>query len=212
VADDPDGARHEVDEAMARWPATGFHAQHSWELYARGEIGLYEGRGAETLAYVQDRWPALKRSMLLRIQGARVESIYLRARAALAAAMDPRATAAVRRSALRLASADARRLGGESAAWSRAAALVVTAGLATIRGDRRGAADRYRAAEAAFQSADMAFHTTVVRRRRGQIIGGLEGSALVGAADEWMRAQGIRNPARMTDVLAPAAAAPDTAL
>jgi len=204
VADDPDGARREVDEAMARWPATGFHAQHSWELYARGEIGLYDNRGAETLAYVQDRWPALKRSMLLRIQGARVESVYLRARAALASAMDPNAPAAHRRSSLRLAGSDGRRLSRESAGWAHAAAYVIHAGLASIRGDRKAAAEAFRCAERDFQSADMALHTAAVRRRRGQFIGGLEGSALVTGADDWMRAQGIRNPARMTAVLAPA--------
>ena len=39
---------------MQRWPATGFHAQHSWELYARGEIDLYAGRGREAFAYVSE--------------------------------------------------------------------------------------------------------------------------------------------------------------
>ena len=90
--DDPGTARREVRDAMARWPSDGFHAQHSWELYARGEIDLYAGCGADAWTFIADRWPGLRRSMLLRIQGTRIESLYLRGRAALAAFHDPRTT------------------------------------------------------------------------------------------------------------------------
>jgi hypothetical protein len=43
----------------------------------------------------------------------------------------------------------------------------------------------------------------VARRRRGEWIGGDEGRSVIGAADAWMAAQGIRSPARMTAMLAP---------
>ena len=200
VADDPDAARAEVNEAMRRWPATGFHAQHSWELYARGEIDLYAGRGREADAYVTDRWAPLKKSMLLRIQGARVESLYLRARAAVAAAVDDRGQRASR---LGVARSDARKLAAESMAWSKAAAEFIRAGIGAMEGDRDAAISHLQRAEHGFQALDMALHTAVARRQRGRLSGGLEGEALIRAADDWMGSQGIRNPGRMAEMLAP---------
>ncbi len=205
VADDPEAARLGVHAAMFRWPTEGFHVQHSWELYARGEIDLYAGRGREGFEYVTSRWPALKRSMLLRIQGTRVESVYLRARTAVAAAAQPMTGAADRRARLAVARGDARRLGAESMAWARAAAEFIRAGIATVEANRSAAIAHLHKAETAFQAVDMALHTAVARRRLGELSGGLEGEALVHAADEWMQQQGIRNPARMTAMLAPVA-------
>jgi len=202
VADDAGAAMREVDAAMARWPSDGFHAQHSWELYARGEIELYRGGGRAAFDYVTSRWPALKKSMLLRIQGARVESVYLRARAAVAAAAASGGNGD-RSSLIAAARKDARRLGGESMAWSRAASEFICAGLANIGGDRSAALAHLQKAETAFAAVDMALHTAVARRHRGKIAGGLEGAALVRAADEWMAGQGIKNPARMASMLAP---------
>ena len=200
VADDPEAARAEVDEAMQRWPATGFHAQHSWELYARGEIDLYAGRGREAYAYVSNRWAPLKKSMLLRIQGARVESHYLRARAAVAAAIDDRGQRASR---LGVARSDARKLARESMAWSQAAAELIRAGISALEGDRDAAINHLQRAEHGFQALDMALHTAVARRQLGHVSGGLEGEALIRAADDWMVSQGIQNPARMAEMLAP---------
>ena len=59
------------------------------------------------------------------------------------------------------------------------------------------------AAVTAFERADMASHAAVARRRLGAMQGDERGRALVAEADAWMAAQGIRNPARMTRMLAP---------
>jgi len=200
VADDPDAALGEVNAAMARWPRDGFHAQHSWELYARGEIDLYAGRGIDAYRYIAERWSPLKRSMLLRVQGARVESRYLRARAAVAAAAG---ASGDRRAFLHTARSDARKLGRESMAWSRAAADFIRAGLTSVEGDRAAAIGHLQRAEQAFQAVDMALHTAVARYQLGTLSGGLEGEALVRAADDWMAGQGIKHPARMAAMLAP---------
>ena len=47
VADDPAEASRQLDTAASRWTRTGFHVQHYYELLARVQILLYEGRGAE---------------------------------------------------------------------------------------------------------------------------------------------------------------------
>jgi hypothetical protein len=43
AADQPDTARREVSEAIARWPRNEFYAQHWWSLIANVEISLYSG-------------------------------------------------------------------------------------------------------------------------------------------------------------------------
>ena len=48
----------------------------------------------------------------------------------------------------------------------------------------------------------------VARRRRGELLGGEEGRALVEAANAWMTEQTIKSPTRMTEMLAPGFDAP----
>ncbi len=200
--DNPDQACQEVQQGMAGWAHPGFHAQHSWELYARAEIDLYRGDGAKAWARLCEHWKPLRRSMLLRIQAVRVESLYLRSRSAVAAwTADERPE--VRRALLRSAARDAARLQRESAQWAVALAALVEAGLDTLRGDPGGAVARLAAAEAGFRDLGMRLHATAALRRRGQLLTGREGERLVQEADAWMTAQSIRNPSRMAAMLAP---------
>jgi hypothetical protein len=41
------------------------------------------------------------------------------------------------------------------------------------------------------------------RRRLGELIGGTEGTALIIQADAWYASEGVKNPERFTDMLAP---------
>jgi hypothetical protein len=49
----------------------------------------------------------------------------------------------------------------------------------------------------------MHLHAAASRRRLGELLGAAPGQALVTEADQWMREQTIRDPARMTSVYAP---------
>jgi hypothetical protein len=49
----------------------------------------------------------------------------------------------------------------------------------------------------------MALYAAAARRRLGELVGGAAGRALVEGADAWMASQQVRNPARMTNLLAP---------
>jgi hypothetical protein len=131
-------ARAEVDEAMQRWTFQGYHVQHWYELIARTQIDLYTGDGEAAWARVEDQWSSLERSNLLRLQHTRIVALHLRARAALAAAMDQSGTARDQR--LRVASACARRLVGQGDGWNRALAAMVQAGIAAVAGQREQAA------------------------------------------------------------------------
>jgi hypothetical protein len=49
----------------------------------------------------------------------------------------------------------------------------------------------------------MALYAAAARRRRGELIGGDEGQVLVEEIEAWMKEQRIKNPSRMTAMLAP---------
>ena len=201
--DNPEQARTDVKEGMLRWSRKSFHTQHSWELYATGEIQLYEGRFLAAWDHLENNWPALRRSFLLRIQNVRIEFLYLRARCALGAALDP-ATPPERRARLRRAARkDIRRLAREKSPWAVASADLVGAVDAAADGQDDAALERLRAAEDGFVALDMPLHAAVAKRQRGALAGGAESRALLHEADAWIGAQTIRHPAKFAAMLAP---------
>ena len=204
AADHPASALDDVREGMAGWTSRGYHAQHSWELYARGEIDLYCGNGLDAWKRIQEHWTPLRRSLLLRIQAVRIEWLYLRARSALAAARTAGAPSQVR-TLVAAAQRDAARLSRERSGWAAALAGLILSGTASLTGDRESAITQLQSAEPAFQELSMHLHRAVSLRRRGELLRGSQGAefALVRRADEWLAAQGIRNSARMADMLAP---------
>jgi len=82
-------------------------------------------------------------------------------------------------------------------------ALLLRAGIALRRGRPEHAAEIYNAAEAAFIGLSMMLYAAAARRRWGEIQGGVAGMAAVRDANDWMLAQRIRNPERMTALMAP---------
>jgi hypothetical protein len=172
-------------------------------MYVVGEIHLYCGRGVEAWRWINDHWPRLKRSLLLRIQAVRIESQYMLGRSALAAALDPQWSAAECRRVIRRAARCARRLRREGARWAAPLAALLDAGVSTARDDVARAVRDLERAEQGFGEVHMALHAATARRRRGELLGGAEGAALVEAANGWMRAQGIVRPDGIVDMLAP---------
>jgi hypothetical protein len=104
---------------------------------------------------------------------------------------------------LRQASADARRIASEAMPWSNPLAQLIQAAIATIHNDGQGALRLLAAAEAGFTSADMLLYQQLARRRRGQLIGGEPGAALVVEADGWIAEREVRKPERVAQLLAP---------
>lgn len=138
--------------------------------------------------------------MLLRIQNLRVEAHHLRAAAGLAAlAADAGDRAALTRSIQR----DIAAIAGEGMAWSDPLARLLRAGLAARRRDDDAALADLEAALAGFKGADMALHAALAERALAARIGGDAGAERVGAADAWLRSQGVRDPDRLARALAP---------
>ena len=200
AADDPRQASHDVRQGMQRWSHQAFHIQHYYELLATTEIAMYSGRGAEAWDHVDNRWKDLRRSFLLRVQPVRIESIFLRARAALAAAVDAPGTRAW---LVARAERDASRLAREKATWATALSELVLSGVSAASGRREEVVQRLSRAEALFEESDMRLHLAVARRRRGEHIDGAAGRRLIAEADVWMQREGIRDCARFAAMLAP---------
>jgi hypothetical protein len=198
--DDVAVARHEIDEAMARWPAARFHVEHFFEMTARIQLGLYSGEGASTHAYAMERWPKLLGSLLLRVQLAHLEALQLRGRSALAAAEEGHAD---RERLLREAERDAKKILRRRMPWSNPMGELILAGVHHLRGDDDRAVERLRSAITGFDTSEMALYANVSRRRLGELLGGDEGRSLVQTADGFMDEQRIRSPQRFAAMLAP---------
>jgi hypothetical protein len=199
AADDPEGAQRDLGEVMAHWSRQGFHVQHLTGLMGQLQIDLYRGAGAAAWERITREWPALARSLFLRVQVVRIFMWDLRARSALAAAVQ-----ASRPEPLwRAAQQDARRIEHERMAWAEPLAQLIRAGIAAGRGDRGGARVLLQDAEAGFRATAMGLFAAAAGYRHGHLMAGDDGRVRLAQATGWMEGQGIRNPARMADLYAP---------
>jgi hypothetical protein len=203
AADDAEQAEREVRQGMAIWSQQGFHIQHYYEMIASAEIALYVGTPEAAWTDLDRKWRDLRQSLLLRVQPVLIESLYLRARVALAAAVQAGRESGRRGLLLRAAARDARNLSRQDAPWAKAIAHLLEASLATMNGRPAVAGRLLRSAHTGLQEADMPLHAAVARRRAGELAGGSSGEAVMVEANMWMRAQGIRDPDRMSAALAP---------
>jgi serine/threonine protein kinase/tetratricopeptide (TPR) repeat protein len=198
AADDPDRARDEVIAALTTWPRKGFHLQHYSSLVALAQIELYTGDYEVAWKHIEAQVKPLEKSMLPRIQGLRIEAMYLRARLALASA-----TGSERERRLRIAERLATSIAKENMPWSNPLANLIHAGLAKRRGDDSQAAALVSRAIEGFDASDMKLYAATARRRLGEILGGDGGGELITQADDWMSRQEIKNPAAVANLMAP---------
>jgi serine/threonine protein kinase len=200
AADDPEGARRNIEESMALWPSDRYLLQHWHRLYGEGEIELYVGDGAKAYARVDRDTKALKKSLLLRIQHMRVQTMFLRGRCAIASLEEEPGLRDQRLAETRRL---ARRLQREGMAWTAPFAAILRAAAANAEGDRSAAIAELRAAIDLARAADMFGYATSASYQLGLLLGGNEGVQLAAEAERAMAAQGIRVPARFAATLVP---------
>ncbi|HSS19641.1 MAG TPA: protein kinase [Pyrinomonadaceae bacterium] len=198
AADDPTRARAEVIEALKSWPHEGFHLQHYVSLHALTQLELYTDDNEVAWKHVEGQWSALEDSMLLRIPPVRVEAMQLRARAALATCDNVRDPAR-----LRLTEKMARKIEKVDMSWAKPFATLLRAGVANQRGDTAKATALLSESIQSFDRAGMQLHAAAARRRLGEKLRDERGAQLIKDADAWMAEQKIKNPERMTRMLAP---------
>lgn len=197
AADQPSHAREELQKH--RWTQSGFHVQHLNSLFAQVKIDLYQGDGESAWKRMTEKWPAVKGSLLMRIQMLRIDHRFHHAACALAAANGNSSS----ESLLDIARRDAKLLDREAKPWAAALAQLVRAGIAGERNDTARSIHLLTDAETRLAAANLEHHAFAARRRRGEQIGGVEGQTLVAEADAWMIAQAIKDPSSMTALLAP---------
>ncbi len=137
---------------------------------------------------------------MLRIASVHVAAFYARARAALAEAQTAKNKAAA---LVRSARADAMRFARDRARYAAPTANLILAGADTVEGKTEAGLAHLEKAIAGFVAAEMGLFATVSRRRKGELLGGDEGRALVVEADDFMRGEGVAKPERIATLLAP---------
>jgi hypothetical protein len=170
-------------EAVERWSTRGYHLQHYWQLFALVQCDLYDGDGRAAYQRALAGWPALRRSLLLRMPLVRIEAEHLLARAALAAAAAGDAAGADHAARI------ARSLRRLPLAIGSPLAALIEAGLLHLRGDPAAAAVRCEAAAGELDRLDMKLFAAAARLRAAT------------GDDQWMRSQGVRDPDRLSHVL-----------
>jgi hypothetical protein len=199
AADEPDEGERQTVDSIERWSQKGFHRQHYSARLARVQTALYRGDAEAAWRLLIEQEAMLQRSLLTQIQAIRIESLFLRARCALAMAARHGASSRF----LSIARAGARRIARERMPWSDPMALLLSAGIAYLEGSISLAVRRLHGAASQFDRADMNHYAAVARRRIGELDESTAGRALQRQAEEWMAAQDVKNPAAMTRMLAP---------
>jgi len=204
--DEPAKVPEEIDHAIEGWLNRGFHVQHYWSLLARAETDIYCGNGLSAWGLISNHWSDMLRTLHLRVQLFWIDAVYLRGRSAIAAALDG---ATLGRHdldpsrLLRLAEKDALKLIKEDVSLATGFGKLLQAGVATTRNDFDEAVELLLSAEKEFKTTDSLIYATVARRCRGELIGESEGDELIKSADNWMNTETIKNPARLSFMLAP---------
>jgi eukaryotic-like serine/threonine-protein kinase len=196
AADEAAQAEQEIRQVIGRWTRQGYYFQHYYCLVAQSEIDLYAGQPARAWRRINEQWKSLEGSQILRLQIYLLESLHLRARAALALA----ATGGESSRLARLALADATRMSRENSPWASGLVQLIRAAAMNLEGRKAEVGELVAEAEALLDSSQTRLYAAAARRVRGLLAGDAE---MVADADRFFAAQGVRNPARMAKMLAP---------
>jgi hypothetical protein len=199
--DQPDAFAEFVGEAMSAFRKGWFTLpQFNLAMEAPVDTALYKGEAEVAWGLVESLWPQLAASLLLRVQYVAIMAFHLRARAALAMASRPGSGA---RRYLREAARCARRMEREHVVWADVMASVTRAGIASFGDDGAVTLDLLAAAETRARRAEMSQFVAGCQYRRGMLLGGPSGAALVAKAATWAEAEGVIAPARIFDMFLP---------
>jgi hypothetical protein len=198
--DEPERVREVLASASQRLPTGAFLIQHYFALQADCQVDLYVGDGAAALGRLHAAWPALRRSLLLRVQAVRIMAYEQRSRCAIAAAAG---RTAARSELLTAAEADANHLGREGTPWADASSAMLHGSIAAARGNAEDARMKLEDAAHRFTSIEMELYAHSIRRRLGELVRGSQGTALASDAEAWFASSGVRNPTRMSATVLP---------
>jgi eukaryotic-like serine/threonine-protein kinase len=201
LADDPEGARRALTNAMSQWPRRkAFEVPH-WQAMVYGaDVDIYVGDGRSGYERFKLEMPALKRSFLLEAAFVRAYTHFVRGRLAIATIQ---ACPDLRAKRIAEARRAVQRLERERDLWVGALASLVAAAADNADGNRAASIAALRLAIKRTEDSDTVVFAAPARYRLGELLGGSEGRALVEGALQTMTAQGIRNPPRWVALITP---------
>jgi hypothetical protein len=191
-------ARRMLGLAEARWPGARFDVPRYLNMFAGASIELYEGNGRAAHARVLQDWAPLRFGIAFRAQITRFGMRTIRGLSALAAFDEAR-----EEQLLADAEGCARAILAEKVAWSGAFAGIILGGAALRRGAPEAALARYAEAETKAEHTGMELHRALLGMRRGQILGGGSGRALVDGGLSALSREAVVSPEAMANMLTP---------
>jgi hypothetical protein len=198
AADDVAQAQHMLSLAERRWPGKQFDVPRYLHMIAGAYIALYERHGSVAYARVLQDWRRLRWGIAFRAQITRFGMRTVRGLSAVAAFDETRDP-----SLLRDASACAQAIAKEGVTWSQCFAHMIQAGVAWRRGRASACVQYLASAEDKADATGMLLHRAVLRLRRGEVIGGATGHALVEDGRAFMAREGIVRIDSMAALLTP---------
>ena len=201
---EPERARQESADAVAKWSKKHWHLQHLFDRMTDARVALYQGDGARAADLMESGWPRFTATMQNLLQTKRMFMHGLRGQAVIMAVMQGKRPV----SSLKIADADAKRLRKEGTAWATSYAIHLSAALNLARGNTNAAIVDYRTSVAAFDALNMPLHAAAARIRLGQAA---NDDAELHAGIAALNALGVKEPERYAATLVAGQAAKESA-
>jgi len=200
-ADDPDQARDTLDANIQKWPNRPFQLQHWWHASASCDVEQYAGKPERALEIAQDAWRQIKAAHLDLIK-----VIAFSVRAVIAAnslAVARKQTGWARWKSIWTARWHMWRASGAGFVNTPATMATLHAQLAAIQGNTDEQLRQLVIAHEAYEDLGFPLHAAICQRRRGRCLKGDKGQAMVVAAEEALRGQGVADPKKICQLLFP---------
>jgi eukaryotic-like serine/threonine-protein kinase len=235
AADQPDEATRWADRAL-RLAAPGYSSdsystQHYLHLFTSVSVDLYRGRGIEACERIEKAWPQLEANYFLTLTWVREQLRFLRARAAIAAALAIRGGERSHTPGfgadrwLSLALEQASKIERHRLPFGPPMADLVRAGVAGVRGPRARVRAHLERAASGFGSQEMLLFEHVAlycleslaasppsspsSSSRSPADGAPPSREVPSQGRAWLLAQGVTRPAALAHLLAPGCLPPD---
>lgn len=191
ASDDPQTARHDVEQALEGWPHRGNSVQAFYSRVLPVYVELYVGDCRAAMRRIDALLPGFYRSLLGRLKGLRAPVELLAGLSHLSMLKQGFGDRATHISGVRR---HVRYLTADSIAYSGVFAAMLRAGLLAVEASERQSVAALRAALERSDALKMAIIGACLRDRLGNILGGDEGREMVQAAATVFVAEGVRRP------------------
>ncbi|APS00741.1 hypothetical protein [Pajaroellobacter abortibovis] len=199
VRDQSEEARKHAMHAIGQWSTGYYSLQHYYYLFAMANIDLYEGNGVTAHQRVESEWMALQHSGVLGVEAPRVEALFLRLRAVLAASEE----VDHRKALLDSAEEVIQQLMQEKCWWAKPLAHFAQAAVFYQNDQRDDAVKMLQETSDICTQRDMKGYASAARWYLGWLSQGEEGVQKMESATQWLKNQSVRNPTRMISMLMP---------